>query len=149
MNWKPIDRQQYCRYFIFLRNWNFNVCYNCQVTKDQNMSCQFFTLCMLGKFPRLLLSSADFFKITFSEIFFQEHYQSVKQFGPRSGPTFCRSWSGSKLFAKVISRQQKALLARSGPTFCRSWSGSKVFARVALHTTNQNKTLLNVCEIIF
>ena len=30
---------------------------------------------------------------------------SVKQFGPRSGPTFCRARSGSKLFAKVISRR--------------------------------------------
>ena len=29
---------------------------------------------------------------------------SVKQFGSRSGQMFCRAWSGSKLFAKVISR---------------------------------------------
>ena len=43
---------------------------------------------------------------------FKEHYQSVKQFGSRSGPTFCRPWSGSKLFAKVISRWQKSPLAR-------------------------------------
>ena len=35
----------------------------------------------------LLLKSADFFKIDFFKIFFQEHYQSVKQFGSRSGPT--------------------------------------------------------------
>ena len=46
-----------------------------------------------------------FFKINFFKIFFQEYYQSVKQFGSRSGPKKCRSWSGSKLFAKVISRQ--------------------------------------------
>ena len=38
--------------------------------------------------------------------FFQEHYQSVKWFGYRSGLTFCLSWSGSKLFSKVISRRQ-------------------------------------------
>ena len=65
---------------------------------------------MLGKFA-CFLSSADFFKIDFFKKKFQEHYQSVKQFGPRSGPTFCRSRSGSKLFAKVISRQQNLPLA--------------------------------------
>ena len=32
------------------------------------------------------------------------YHQSVKQFGSRSGPTFCRAYSGSKLFAKIISR---------------------------------------------
>ena len=47
-----------------------------------------------------------FFKINVFQKFFQEHYQSVKQFGSRSGPMFCWSLSGSKLFAKVISRQQ-------------------------------------------
>ena len=31
---------------------------------------------------------------------------SVKQLGSRSGPTFCRPWSGFKLFAKVNSRWQ-------------------------------------------
>ena len=62
----------------------------------------------------LLLLSADFFfsnklfaKNSFSNC---QHYQSVKQFGSRSGPTFCWAWSGSKLFAKVISRQQKSQL---------------------------------------
>ena len=39
--------------------------------------------------------------------FFQYH-QGVKQFGSRSGPTFCRTWSWSKLFAKVISRWPKS-----------------------------------------
>ena len=37
--------------------------------------------------------------------FFQYH-PGVKQFGSRSGWTFCQAWSGSKLFARVISRQQ-------------------------------------------
>ena len=32
--------------------------------------------------------------------------------GSRLGPTFCRSWSGSKLFAKVIDRRQKLPLAK-------------------------------------
>ena len=44
--------------------------------------------------------------------FFQYH-PGVKQFGSRSGPTFCRAWSGFKLFAK-ISRQQKSLQASKG-----------------------------------
>ena len=44
-----------------------------------------------------------FFKINFFKKFFQKHYRNVKQFGSRSGLTLCRSWSGSKLFAKVIS----------------------------------------------
>ena len=34
-----------------------------------------------------------------------------EQFGSRSGPTFCQAWSGSKIFAKVISRWQKLPLA--------------------------------------
>ena len=49
----------------------------------------------------------------FSKIkFYQEHYQSVKKFGSRSGSTFCRSWFWSKLIAKIFSRQQKSPQAR-------------------------------------
>ena len=33
------------------------------------------------------------------------YHQSVKQFGSRPGPTFCQAWSGSKLFAKDISKR--------------------------------------------
>ena len=67
---------------------------------------------MLGNFftcfcCRLL----DFLNINFFKKFFKEHYQSVKWFGSRSGPTFCWSWSDSKLFSKIISRQQKLPLA--------------------------------------
>ena len=50
--------------------------------------------------------------------FIQEHYQIVKLFGSRSGPTFCRSWSGSKLFANVISRQQESPLAQKELKAC-------------------------------
>ena len=32
-----------------------------------------------------------FFKLTFFKMIFQEHYQSVKQFGSRSVPTICPS----------------------------------------------------------
>ena len=51
------------------------------------------------------LSTVDFFFywFFFFKKIFQEYHQSVKQFGSRSGLTFCRAWSGSKLFAKVIS----------------------------------------------
>ena len=48
-----------------------------------------------------------FFKINFIKY---EYNQSVKRFGSRSRPT--RSSYGSKLFAKVISRQQKLPLPR-------------------------------------
>ena len=63
----------------------------------------------------MLLLSADFFQIEFLEKFFQEynHEQRVKRFGSRSGPTFCRFYSGSKLFAEVISTRQKSPLART------------------------------------
>ena len=54
-----------------------------------------------------------FFKlIYFTTKFFQDRYQSVKHFESRSGTTLCPSWSGSKLFAKVINGWQKSLLAR-------------------------------------
>ena len=49
------------------------------------------------------------FKIHFFKKLFQEYYQSVQQFGSRSGLTYSQTWSWSKLFAKVISRQHKRL----------------------------------------
>ena len=67
---------------------------------------------MLGNFYHFFCRLPTFFKINSFKKLFQEHYQSVKQFESRSGPTFCRSWSGSKLFAKVISRRQKPPLAK-------------------------------------
>ena len=68
------------------------------------------TQCMLGNFSQLFCRLLTFFKLNFFKKFFQEHYQSVKQFGSRSGPTLCWAWSGSKLFAKIISRRQKSPL---------------------------------------
>ena len=56
----------------------------------------------------ILLSNADFFKVYFFKKFFQENHLSIKQFGSRSRPTFSQSWSGSKLFAKVISWWEKS-----------------------------------------
>ena len=68
---------------------------------------------MLGNFSWSFCRLLTFFKIFFfSKKIFQEHYQSVKQFGSRSGPTFCRSWSGSELFVKGIIGPQKSPLAR-------------------------------------
>ena len=66
----------------------------------------YMTLCT-GKFACFfchLLIFYIFIKINFFETFFQKYHQSVKYFGSRSGPTFCLAWSGSKLFAKIISR---------------------------------------------
>ena len=63
-------------------------------------------------FPAFLVVCWHFSKLTFSKKFLPEHYQSVKWYGSRSGPTFCWPWSGSKLFEKVVNRRQKLLLAR-------------------------------------
>ena len=79
-----------------------------------------------------------------------------QQFRSWSGPTLCWVWSGSNLFAKVISRQQKSPLAGKGintkqpvdNTFClKPWLklisfGSNFFhlARV-LDTTNSESGL--------
>ena len=67
---------------------------------------------MLGNFSCFWCRLLTFFKIKIFKKLFQEHNQSVKQFGSISGPTFCKSLSGSKLFAKVIGRRHKSLLAR-------------------------------------
>ena len=58
------------------------------------------------------MSSADFFQNQLFQKFFQGHYQSVKWFGSRLGLAFCRSWSGSKLFAKLISRWQNKIASK-------------------------------------
>ena len=62
------------------------------------------TRCMLGNFSCFCCCLPSFSKICFLKKSFQEHYQSVKRLGSRSGWRFCRSWSGSKLFAKDNSR---------------------------------------------
>ena len=74
-------------------------------------SCNFPTGLVLHLFAywailHAFMSSAEFLsKSGFLKKIFQECYKSVKQFGSRSGPTFGRAWSGSKLFSKVISRR--------------------------------------------
>ena len=68
--------------------------------------------CMLDNFS-YFCCLLTFLKLNLNfQKFFHKHYQSVKQFGSRSGRTFCQPWSGSKLFAKVISRRQKLQLAK-------------------------------------
>ena len=74
------------------------------------------TLCMLGNSPCFYCRLLTFFKINFFKILFQEHYQSVKQSGSRSGLTFCLLKNvcpefGSKLCTKIISRRQTLPLA--------------------------------------
>ena len=44
-----------------------------------------------GYFFMILLLSADFFRINFFKNFYQEHYESVKWFGPGNRPMFCLS----------------------------------------------------------
>ena len=57
-------------------------------------------------FFMLLLSSADFFQnLLFQNKSFRNTIRVSNSFGSRSGPTFCRALSGSKLFANVSSRR--------------------------------------------
>ena len=67
------------------------------------------TVCLLGNFACPFVVCRFFFKFNFFKKFFQEYHPSVEQFGSRSGPTICRAWSGSKLFAKVFCRRQLIL----------------------------------------
>ena len=52
----------------------------------------------------LFFNISLFLVVAFSKMIFREYQLNAKQFGSRSCPTFCWAWSGSKLFAKVISR---------------------------------------------
>ena len=49
----------------------------------------------------LFLSSAEFFQNYLFQKLFQEYHQSVKQFGSRSGPTFCRPGLGPNCLQKL------------------------------------------------
>ena len=65
------------------------------------------------------LSSADFFQINFFKEIFHEHYQSVKLFGSRSGPTF---WvqtvcQGSQQTTKVAASKGR-VINFEGPYIC-------------------------------
>ena len=97
------------------------------------------TLYVLGNFACFFVICGFFFliKMNFFKNILLEYHQSIKQFGIRSGPTH---WSGSKLFAKVVSRWKK--VATSGErvyyyttTICIRFLRSKA------------KTMLNVEHI--
>ena len=66
-------------------------------TSHDKRTVSVFNLCILDNF------------YAFSEHFFQEHNQSLKQFGSRSGPTFCRAGldpsCSQRLSADDTSRQ--------------------------------------------
>ena len=68
----------------------------------------FLTLCMLGNFVWLLviISAESSFNFFFSKIVSRipYQYQAVCDWIQITGPMFCPAWSGSKLFAKIISR---------------------------------------------
>ena len=81
-----------------------------------------------------------FFKINLFEKLFHEYHQSVKQFGSRSGPTF--SWSGSKLFATVISRKQKWPLA--GKELIFEYLPCKSLLFIDIWSNSLNCNLLNI-----
>ena len=49
-------------------------------------------------------------KASIYKVFFQEYYQSLKQFGSRSNLTCCKAWYETKLFEKIISKRQKSSL---------------------------------------
>ena len=59
-----------------------------------------------------MLLLLTFSKLTFLKKFFQEYHQNqnVKQFWSRSGPTFCRAWSGFKTVCKGY--QQMTLVGK-------------------------------------
>ena len=83
---------------------------------------------MLGNFSCFCCHLLTFFKTNFikknlsgtlSEC--QTVWIQIRTYvGSRSGPMLCLSWSGSKLFAKVISWQQKLVLA-SKELNCQYW----------------------------
>ena len=110
--WKrngPNSMQWHCMQFHTDR-WNFfsvrtHIFYdfNCKFTQIRCLSRLLYkhehlSHCML---QNCLCFSVVIYQIffKFSKKFFQERYQSVKQFGSRSDLMLCQSWSGPKLFA--------------------------------------------------
>ena len=63
-------------------------------------------LCMLGNFSCFCVDCWLFFKINYFQKFFQEHYRSVKQFQPRSGPTPVGPDLGRNCLQRFFSRDK-------------------------------------------
>ena len=57
-----------------------------------------------GKYFMIFCCLKIFFKTNIFKKLLQEYHQSGKQFGSRSGLTFCWAWSGSILLTKAIRR---------------------------------------------
>ena len=53
--------------------------------------------------PTVLFVAFFYFCWCSSTLTIQEYVQSVKQSGSSTGPTFCRAWSGSKQFEKILA----------------------------------------------
>ena len=97
-----------------------NICFGCEIRK---MNCNYALLSRgLISLTLYSLHAGVIFhafvvdcRLFFLQKIFQVHYQSVKRVGSRSGSAFCRSWSGSKLFAKfIIEHTTSSPLAREG-----------------------------------
>ena len=68
-----------------------------------DLSKPFIAMCGTGMYPlNIMLNFACRVVLLFFSKYFFRNGISVRQFGSRSGPRFCRVLFGSKLFAKVI-----------------------------------------------
>ena len=67
----------------------------------QSVNITLYLVCMLDNFACLVLSSGWF---NIFKKLFHEYHKSIKGLGSRSGPMFCQSWSGTKLFCKCYFR---------------------------------------------
>ena len=77
-------------------------------------------------------------------------YQARRIVGPHL--TFCWAWSGSKLFAKVISRRRNISYSKIiiiDLTFCRVWSGSKLFAKVISRRRHISYSKIIIIDLTF
>ena len=73
------------------------------------------TFWMLVNFSCFCCRLLTFFKIIFFQKILSETQSEVEWFGFRSGLMFCLSWSGSKLFEKVISKWQVTVSKETCP----------------------------------
>ena len=109
---------------------------DCNLSSDERDHIQinnFLTFGMLGNFACFFVVCGFFFLINFffKTKTFQEYHQSVKQFGSRSGPTFCKGYQQTTKVAtsgkRVNSRWKHllwVLLKRASP---RNKKQSKYF----------------------
>ena len=77
-------------------------------------------LCMLDNFSRICFSLLTFFKMNFLKKFFLEHYQSVKRFASRSGPTF---WIWVQTFCKGYQQMTEVTASKERDKFIKTSCG--------------------------